>query len=161
MRIEDLEYREARQRRDDVIRQVQRYQEQQDQIQGGNKTNDKTTIEQQEQASVQHGAQRHDAEVAAVAAHDAQQAALKQQGNQAPSDASGVQKHAEAVSTASRQQDAGENWQAFAERNAAHTLPPSVEEMAQQEGSDNKDPDKVQARELQNELAVQRKQIRG
>lgn len=164
MRIDELDQDEARLRREKVIRDVQRYAEEQDQATGGKQRGAVDDDVQQSRARERnHRSEIDEAGEGTQLRREVEQHE-RRRAHEGPdaSRVTGEQKHSEAVATASKQQDAGENWQGFAAVREARELPPSVEDMAQQRGErGDEDPDKIQARDLQNELAVRNKQIRG
>lgn len=80
---------------------------------------------------------------------------------------SGEDEVASAVEAAHRQQDAGQSWQQYAATGLDGALPPAVEQTGKQadeaesEASDNQQPESLSVRELQNDLAIQQRMLRG
>ena len=150
MRIEVTEEEAARLRRSDQIRNIQKYQQSQDKLEAEEV---KAKAGKKKKPDAQPASGEHATSSIRVPTRDAPSARR-------------VEERAEAtVKNAHKSLKAGENWQAFSDRVPHDKSPTSINQLAREEveKADRKHEEKkvMSARELQNDLAVTKKQIRG
>jgi hypothetical protein len=146
MRIEANEDDVARAQRRDLIRSIQKHQEQLDEQQ-------KTKTGKKKKPETEQASGDKPTSSIGVQAADAEKARQ-------------VEERAEStVKAAHKGQKAGENWQAFSDRTQENARPASIAQLtreAEEKIEDKRDNKRVlSAREIQNNLAVAKKQIRG
>jgi hypothetical protein len=167
MRIDDDDRRIGRQNRIDLIR---RYQEAQAKLDAGGGKEvaklDQAKLEKMSAGELLKELQKlvdraQEAAKVDLVQRDTQHAEIQRQA------VDGTVKSAEAVSSAQKQQTRGENWQKFEDHDRGD-LPASVEEKARAEKAheergdlERQEKDRLSVRELQNDMAVQQKMIRG
>lgn len=185
MKIEDEDRQVGNKRRNNMIRQIQQYQELADKADASKGGLDPKKIDQmsttqlvaelekmtQTQGNGQTQAIQADdakametrSEVQGVAA--AQDVArIEQTDVQLSSQVKPIDKTSEAVDAANRQQDAGQNWERFSQASEAAELPPSVEDAkreADQKDADRDEQQRITAKEFQNDMAIRRSMIKG
>lgn len=179
MRIDDDEHRISREK---LIDQIRRYQDEQANLDAdGSRAAAKAEPQRVDQASasealrdVQQVVERareatRVADAGAVEARSQQQAADTQRQT-----IDGAARSAEAVSAAQQQQTRGEDWQRFQDQDRG-SLPTSVEESARAEQQRNdadqqelersqeerQEQERLSVREIQNDMAVRQRMIRG
>ena len=179
MRIEDDDKEVGGKKRGDLIKQIQQYQEQQDKIQneGGAdpaKLDKMSTSELlNELKSIAASGEQKSTEIQAQDTQSMETRADVQSGLQGAEVSRIEQTHqqvnqteqtAEAVGAAHKQQDAGQNWEKFAQAKEPTELPPSVEDAAKedrQEEADRQEKQSVSARDFQNSMAMRNRMIKS
>ncbi|MEM6533307.1 MAG: hypothetical protein AAF654_11820 [Myxococcota bacterium] len=142
MRIEDEGAKDASTKRMEIYQQLQERQHAEDLAKAAEKQADEATKATGAELSQQQdfAAQTLDAEV------------------------SGAELHAQAVDAASSQQDRGEQWMGFGDKDEG-TMPPSVDELNAQEKQDATNEqdqrERISVQELQNQLTINSGAIRG
>ncbi len=173
MKIDELNFdKVSRQRRIDLIREIQEYQAKlddkaQDSQKLGAMSSNELLAELERLADRAEAAVKPAADEQARAARGEGVAAIgaaAERRSESTTAVDGTSRTAEAVDAAHKQQDRGESWEKFAKEQDGTQLPPSVEETArerQRQEAEQEERERLTARDLQNELMVQSRRIRS
>ncbi|MEE8410343.1 MAG: hypothetical protein V3T05_12100 [Myxococcota bacterium] len=181
MKIEDDDRLVSNKRRNTMIRQIQQYQEQADNADASKGGIDPKKLDQisstQLVAELEKLAQTQgDEQTQAIQADDAKametrsdvQSVVRAREvariEQTHGQVTAADRTTEAVDTANRQQDAGQNWERFSQASEATALPPSVADAkreAEQKEADRDEQQRISARDFQNDMAIRRGMIKS